>query len=114
MPHVSIEFSKSIELTTDIQSICDGVFEALASQNAFPNAKVIKVRASAVDYLRLGCDPQTFAHATLSLMAGRDEPTRKHLNSVILDVLIKGLPDVQSLTVQEIEMNSTTYAQRTL
>ena len=114
MPHVSIEFSKGLEQTADIQSICNDVFEALADQSTFPDASVIKVRASAVDFVRLGCDLQTFAHATLSLMAGRDEPTRKHLNGVILDVLIKALPNVQSLTVQEIEMTSATYGNRIL
>jgi hypothetical protein len=46
-------------------------------------------------------------------MAGRDEPTQKYLNGVILDVLIKALPDVSSMTVREIEMISATYAQRT-
>jgi|TARA_B110000908_G_C10265839_1_gene463831 5-carboxymethyl-2-hydroxymuconate isomerase len=114
MPHVSIEFSKGLEQTADIQSICNDVFEVLAGQSTFPDASVIKVRASAVDYIRIGRDPQTFAHATLSLMAGRDEPTRKHLNDVILDVLIKALPDVSNLTVQEVKMTSATYAKRTL
>lgn len=114
MPHVSIEFSKGLEQTADIQSICNDVFEALADQSTFPDASVIKVRASAVDFVRLGWDSQTFAHATLSLMAGRDEPTRKHLNGVILGVLIKALPNVQSLTVQEIEMTSATYGNRIL
>ena len=114
MPHVSIKFSEGLEQTNDIQSICNDVFTALADQGSFPNAAAIKVRAVPVAYFGVGTDPQTFAHATLSLMSGRDDATRLRLNQTILGVLEKALPDVASLTVQEIEMTAATYAKRVL
>ena len=113
MPHVSIEFSKGIEQTTDIQSVCNQVFAALADQDVF-DAPTIKIRATSVEFFRIGSEPQTFVHATLLLMEGRDELTRTHLNKTILEVLGKALPNVGSITVQDVEMTRTTYAGRVL
>jgi len=113
MPHVSIEFSKGLEQTNDIQSVCDQVFAALADQDVF-DAPTIKVRATSVEFFRIGSEPQTFVHATLLLMEGRDELTRAHLNKTILEVLGKALPNVGSITVKDVEMTRATYAGRVL
>ena len=113
MPHVSIEFSEGIEQTHDIQLLCQEMFRVLAAQEAF-DGPTIKIRATPVKYFCIGTEPQTFAHATLLLMAGRDQLTRAHLNKTILDVLNNALPDVGSLTVQEVEMTLETYAKRVL
>jgi len=112
MPQVSIEFSKGLDDTVDIQTLCNDVFDALAGQDAFSNPSAIKVKAMPVDIFRVGCDPQTFVHAVLSLMSGRDEQTRKLLNIAILDVLSAALPEVGSLTVQDIQISPATYAKR--
>jgi len=114
MPHVSIEFSEGIEQTHDIQLLCEEMFKVLAAQDAFDNPDAIKIRAKPVKYFRRGREPQTFAHATLLLMAGRDQATRENLNKTILGVLDKALPDVGSLTVQDIEITRETYAARIL
>ena len=111
MPHVSIEFSKGLELTHDIQAVCDQLFETLAGHDAF-DGPTIKIRATAVEFFRIGTDPQTFVHATLLLMAGRDEATRTQINQTILAVLSNALPDVGSITVQEVEMTRASYAKR--
>ena len=114
MPHVSIEFSKGLEKTNDIQSVCNQLFTVLAGQDAFEDPSVIKIRATSVEFFRIGSEPQTFVHATLLLMEGRDELTRTHLNKTILEVLGKALPNVGSITVQDVEMTRTTYAGRVL
>ncbi|QDY70978.1 5-carboxymethyl-2-hydroxymuconate Delta-isomerase [Qingshengfaniella alkalisoli] len=113
MPHVRVEFSKGLEDSHDMQALCERLFDALAGQDDF-DAPAIKVRATAAEFFHIGTEPQTFAHATLMLMGGRDEDTRKRLNQVILDVLAEQLPDVGSLTVQDLEMTRTTYARRLL
>lgn len=113
MPHVSIEFSEGIEQTHNIQLLCEEMFRVLAAQDAF-DEPTIKIRATPVKYFCIGTEPQTFAHATLLLMAGRDQNIRAHLNKTILDVLNKALPDVGSLTVKDIEMTRETYAGRVL
>ena len=113
MPHVSIEFSKGLEQTNDIQSVCNQLFAVLAGQDAF-DAPTIKIRATSVEFFRIGTEPQTFVHATLLLMEGRDELTRTQLNKTIIEVLGKALPNVGSITVQDVEMTLASYAKRVL
>ncbi|NSX55671.1 5-carboxymethyl-2-hydroxymuconate Delta-isomerase [Parasulfitobacter algicola] len=114
MPHVSVEFSKGLEQTNDIQSVCNQLFATLCDQDAFEDPSVIKIRATPIEFFRIGSEPQTFVHATLLLMQGRSESTRTHLNKAILDVLSKALPDVGSITVKDVEMTRATYASRVL
>ena len=113
MPHVSIEFSKDLEQTTDMQSVCNQLFTVLADQDVF-DAPTIKIRAKPVEFFRIGSEPQTFVHATLLLMEGRDELVRTQLNKIILEVLGKALPNVGSITVQDVEMTLNSYAKRVL
>ncbi|WP_109313405.1 5-carboxymethyl-2-hydroxymuconate Delta-isomerase [Ruegeria sp. AU67] len=111
MPHVTLEFSKGIEQVHDIQKICDQLFAVLAEHPEF-DAETIKIRAKPVEYYRLGTDPQSFVHATLLLMQGRDEATRSELTVAILEVLSAALPEVGSITVQDVQMNRASYAKR--
>lgn len=111
MPHVTLEFSAGIEKTHDVQAICDQLFSVLAEHPEF-DADTLKIRAIPVAYYRIGSNPQSFVHATLLLMRGRDEATRTALNAIILDILAEALPEVGSITVQEVEMNRASYAKR--
>ena len=54
---------------------------------------------------RIGVEPQSFAHATLLLLPGRDEATRSALAQIILTELETMLPDVGSLTVRLTGLN---------
>ncbi|CUH47282.1 5-carboxymethyl-2-hydroxymuconate Delta-isomerase [Ruegeria atlantica] len=111
MPHVTLEFSKGIEQIHDVQAICDQLFALLAEHREF-DAETIKVRAIPIEYYRIGTDPQSFVHATLLLMQGRDEATRSELNAAILEFLSAALPEVGSITVQDVQMNRTSYVKR--
>lgn len=111
MPHVTLEFSEGLEQTHDFQAICNDLFTVLAAHEEF-DADALKIRATPVAFYRIGTDPQTFVHATLLLMQGRSETTRAALNALILDALASALPGVGSITVQEVEMNRTSYAKR--
>lgn len=108
MPHVSIEFSNGISKVHDMQHICEELFLSLSNDPAFVPSE-LKIRAMPIDYYRLGSDPQSFVHATLLLLEGRDVPTKKRLNTTILNTLRKHLPDVGSITVQEREITRETY-----
>lgn len=108
MPHLSIEFSEGLERNYDMQLVCEKLFTGL-SENAVFEASDIKVRAKPVAYFRIGTDPQTFVHATLLLMEGRDESTRTKLNRTIIETLRELLPDVGSITVQDLEITRATY-----
>lgn len=111
MPHVTIEFSQGLEKSNDFHLVCEQVFATLALQDEF-DPPTIKVRATPVSFFRIGSEPQTFVHATLMLMDGRDAATRKRLNQTILEVLDKAMPDVGSITVREVEIDRATYAKR--
>ncbi|SDW15667.1 5-carboxymethyl-2-hydroxymuconate isomerase [Ruegeria halocynthiae] len=111
MPHVTLEFSQGLDQAHDFQAICEQLFSVLAKHEEF-DASALKIRATPVQYYRIGTDPQTFVHATLLLMQGRDEVTRTQLNTIILDVLSAAMPEVGSITVQEVEMNRASYAKR--
>ena len=114
MPQVTIEFSKGIEQTHDMQALCEDIFQALAAEPEVTAPSSVKVRARAVEYYRNGTEPPSFAHATFLLLEGRDEATRKHLNHRILTVMKTALPTVGSLSVHEVEMTRSTYAKHVL
>lgn len=76
MPRVSIEFSKGLELANNMQSVCNQLYSVLAEQDEF-DPPTLKIRAAPIEFFRIGTEPQTFIHATLFLMAGRDEDTDK-------------------------------------
>lgn len=111
MPHVSIEYSKSIEKTYDIQELCNRLFTVLADTDDF-DPSTVKIRAKPVEFFRIGTEPQTFVHATLLLLEGRDESTRANLNQTIIDIITEALPDVGSITAQDVELNCATYSKR--
>ncbi len=112
MPHVAIEFSKGLEAAHDMQSVCEEVFAALAAHEAFDNPAVIKIRATPFEFFRIGSEPQTFVHATVMLMKGRDEATRADINRTVLAALDRAMPEVGSITVKDHEMSRETYAGR--
>ena len=114
MPQVTIEFSRGIEQTHDMQALCETLFQALAAEAEVASPSAVKVRARAVDFYRNGTEPPSFAHATFLLLDGRDEATRKHLNQRILTVMKTALPTVGSLSVHEVEMTRSTYAKHVL
>jgi len=108
MPHLSIEFSEGLERNYDMQLVCETLFTELSDGTVFEAAD-IKVRAKPVAYFYIGTNPQTFVHATLLLMEGRDEATRTTLNRTIIETLRELLPDVGSITVQDLEIARATY-----
>ena len=111
MPHVTLEFSVGLEQSHDFQDICEQLYRVLAAHKEF-DAPTLKIRAAPIPYYHIGTEPQTFIHATLLLMQGRDEVTRAELNATILDTLAAAAPMVGSITVQDVEMTRATYAKR--
>ena len=114
MPHVVIDFSAGLEDSTDITALCQAVFDKLAQEPAIPNPASLKIRARPQPFAVIGTTPQSFAHATLRLLPGRDDATKSHLTQSVLEVLAKHLPETGSLTVEAVEMHGTSYAKRVL
>lgn len=105
MPHITIEHSAGLQDSHDLQALCDTLWQAFADHPAISSPGTVRVRTIAATASRIGVEPQSFAHATLLLLPGRDDATKQDLAQVILDTLISALPEVGSLTVRLADLN---------
>lgn len=105
MPHIVIEHSKGLEQSHNLQALCDALWEAFAAHPSVKGPDTVRTRTIAATASRIGVEPQTFAHATLLLIPGRDEATRNALAQTIMDHMQMHLPDVGSLTVRLTDLN---------
>lgn len=113
MPHVAIEYAADLDDQHDLHGVCTAVFDALAAHPAVPDQQALKIRATPSAYWHLGTDPQSFVHAQLLLLPGRDAATKASMVQAILDCLAAALPDVGSLSVDVAELDPT-YVKRVL
>ncbi|GAB4299501.1 MAG: hypothetical protein Kow0058_15260 [Roseovarius sp.] len=105
MPHIVIEHSAALAQTHDLQALCDDLWQRFAEHPSVSGPQTVRVRTIACGAGRIGVEPQSFAHATLLLLPGRDAATREALAKMTLDVLAAHLPDVGSLTVRLSDLN---------
>lgn len=96
MPHVILEHSADLVLDG---AFLDALFRVLAAHPAITAPASLKLRATACDGHLLGTTQQSFAHATLLLLPGRDGATKSDLSRVILDQMVRTLPEHASLSV---------------
>ena len=113
MPHVVIEHSPDAAPPEALQALCTALFDALAAHPAIPRADALKLRTHASGAHLLGTGGQSYAHATLLLLPGRDADTRSELAQVILRVMAEALPQVHSLSVNLADLDAA-YAKRVL
>ena len=100
MPHIIIEHSPGLENTHDLQALCDALWDKFAVHPSISGPDTVRTRTIAATAGRIGVEPQSFAHATLLLLPGRNEEVRAELARIILDTLEAHLADVGSLTVR--------------
>ncbi|MGH1464505.1 MAG: 5-carboxymethyl-2-hydroxymuconate Delta-isomerase [Cognatishimia sp.] len=114
MPHLILEHSTELSTQKDLNALSKALFETALSSGVFGTGKDIKTRTVACENVFSGAEPQTFAHLTLRLLAGRPLEVRKKLAEDLLAVLAEHLPDVGSLTVLPIEIDPQVNARRVL
>ncbi len=114
MPHLVLEYQADIELRHDLQALCADLFTALQAHPAIPHPASVKVRAAPCPYAYIGTEPQSFVHATLFLLEGRDTATKADLTQLVLNRMSAALSDVGSLSVDTQDMVKATYAKRVL
>ena len=105
MPHIVIEHSTDLASTHDLQGLCDTLWKQFAEHPSIKGPDTVRVRTIAATASRIGVEPQSFAHATLLLIPGRDDATRTELAQMVLDTLNTALSDVGSLTVRLTDLN---------
>ncbi len=110
MPHVIVEHSKG---AVGLQALCTAIFKALAAHPAIPKPETLKLRTVEAEAHLLGTRGQSFVHATLRLLPGRDADTKSDLAQVILGVMADMMPDVRSLSVDLADLDPA-YAKRVL
>ncbi|MCI2399524.1 5-carboxymethyl-2-hydroxymuconate isomerase [Aliiroseovarius subalbicans] len=110
MPHLTIEHSAGAPLGKDL---CDALFDALAAHPAIPQPESLKIRTLPCNHHRIGTEPQSFAHARLLLLPGRDAATKAALAQLVLECMAEHLPEVGSLSVDVGEL-SPAYVKRLL
>ncbi len=113
MPHIVIEHSKGLDQSHDLQALCERLWQDFATHSSVTGPETVRVRTIAATASRIGVEPQTFAHATLMLLPGRDEDTRMDLAQITMAALESALPDVGSLTVRLTDLNQP-YLKRML
>ncbi len=113
MPHIVIEHSKGAASGAALQTLCAAIFEALAAHPAIPKPETLKLRTIETGAHLLGTKGQSFAHATLRLLPGRDAATKSELTQVILGVMAERLGDVHSLSVDLADLDPA-YGKRVL
>ncbi|MEO3413301.1 5-carboxymethyl-2-hydroxymuconate isomerase [Roseovarius sp. CAU 1744] len=113
MPHIVIEHSKGLEDSHDLQALCEALWQAFARHPSVNGPHTVRVRTIAATASRIGVEPQSFAHATLLLLPGRDEATRADLAQITMEALEAALADVGSLTVRLTDLNQP-YLKRML
>ena len=110
MPHLILQHSQDAPAG---DALCDALFGALAAHPAIPHPESLKIRTLPCPHWRIGTEPQSFVHADLLLLPGRDGLTKADLAHTVLDVLGSHLPGVGSLSVDVGEL-SAAYAKRVL
>lgn len=113
MPHLVLEHSAELDGDV-ISATCKALFKAACANPVFTNIASVKLRSVPCHNVHMGTSPETFAHLTVWMLAGRDEDEKKALSGALLDVMTKHLPDVGALTVDPRDMDTKTYAKRVI
>ena len=114
MPHLVLEHSANLTRTHDLDALSKALFDAAAASGVFHNIAAIKTRTITCDNVHMGTAPATFAHLTVWMLAGRTTEAKQELAASLLAVLDTHLPTVGALSVDTQDMQTETYAKRTI
>jgi len=111
MPHCIIEYSKTIEIAIDLDSVIDNVFEAVSESDLFERSSV-KVRAIGYDFYKSGLDDHNFIHVCIRILSGRNKQQKKILSNAVLSRLSQVTEGVKSITIEVVDMETTCYSKQ--
>ncbi|WP_460372843.1 5-carboxymethyl-2-hydroxymuconate Delta-isomerase [Pseudomonas sp. Tul1A2] len=111
MPHCLIDCPQPLAQRVGEQTLLAAVHDAL---DAFGLFKVgdIKVRLNTFEHYRCGAGQDDFVHVVLSVLSGRSAEQRRRLASATVAALVALLPDVESLSMEVVEMPRETFVNR--
>lgn len=108
MPHLILQHSTDVAAD---KALCEALFAALAAHDAIPHPESLKIRTLPCLNWRCGTEPQSFAHADLLLLKGRNAATKTDLARTVLAVMESHLAEAGSLSVDVGEL-SDAYVKR--
>ncbi|MDV4146301.1 5-carboxymethyl-2-hydroxymuconate Delta-isomerase [Shimia sp. FJ5] len=114
MPHLVLEHSAELAGTHDLDALSKALFDAAAASPVFHNIAAIKTRTIACENVHMGTAPATFAHLTVWMLSGRTIEAKQELAESLLAVMDRHLPTVGALSVDTQDMQTETYAKRTI
>ncbi|RKF20880.1 5-carboxymethyl-2-hydroxymuconate Delta-isomerase [Alginatibacterium sediminis] len=113
MPHCIIEYDQSLDTSIDIENVVQGVQQCALESGLFePSA--IKTRAIACSHCASGQGDSQMLHVRIHLFAGRSASQKLALSESMLAALDAMIPQVPSLSVELVDMDSESYQKRIL
>ena len=109
MPHIIIEYSENLEQDLDINLLMKTSHEAAFSSGLFGEAD-IKVRVYRCDNSLVAGQTASTISILVRLLAGRDAAAKKALTQVIHDAVKSMGMDVNSLSVEAVDMERESYS----
>ena len=98
MPHLSIEYSPTLERRADVEGLCRALHQVLLEIETFPNAG-IRIRAHKADHAIVadGHPENDFVALTLSVGAGRETAALKAAGDALFAAAQADLSDLLSI-----------------
>ncbi len=120
MPHLVIEITENTRLTCSQEELLDEANAALLSSGQFQEPD-IKSRCIMLSTYRQGTEhaDRAFVHATLQILDGRDQATRKELGQLVVNAIGEMVrPGASGQTVQVtvnvVEMERATFSKQVI
>jgi 5-carboxymethyl-2-hydroxymuconate isomerase len=110
MPHIIVEYSASLAARVDVSALLKTLHGTLAAAGV--DETRIKTRAHPVTDAIVGGAKPGMVHVVLSLLKGRDIPTRKAYGKALYDALHAAVDPAApgcALTLEVREMEPETY-----
>lgn len=113
MPHCLIDCPQTLAQRVGEPTLLATVHDALDAFGLF-KAGDIKVRLNTFTHYRCGAGAgaDDFVHVVLSVLSGRSAEQRRRLASATVAALIDLLPEVESLSMEVVEMPRETFVNR--
>src|SRR5690606_34146848 len=111
MPHMVMEYSRSLEGLVDLRKMMDLAFEA-GVRSEVMKAADIKVRAIPYDHVRLEGGLETFLHVSVFLLSGRTPEQKEHVSILMRDSLADAFPMIGSISIDIRDMDPVAYKKR--
>ncbi len=109
MPHIVIEYSRSLEAEISPEKMMQTAHDTAFASGEF-GEQDIKVRTLAFGPALIGGKPARFIHITVKLLDGRSEERKKEITGAILQAFQAYNLDVNCISVDARDMIRASYS----